>query len=464
MKSITKKSVAGLLAVALLLGTIFAMTPASESKAEEMVGIVVGYPCLEEHNTINMYVTTTKIPKSVDSLEKLISYLQNTGKMKELSAYQEVDSTITGFTGEYVTTDRTLHSRITLTRQEGISELSFEFPVYESGMRSVRTTRLGASKDITFEESVALLQEKGYLQDISTFQEFYTKEICFVGKQIQNSLIQGWSVKIGYKGDVSKDVPITYPVASNNYKKIEYLGSNIFLPTSCDTITEIVEYLQGCGYMQQLSDYQSIDSTVTSFSGINAAGLCEVKLVHNGEDPTPVEGNIISVDVQAGTAVVFDGVTRQSRTVKYEQICNGKTYRMYDASRGEHFYTKNADEKNALIAAGWSHESESDFNVVGAEETDAIPVYRLYNPNDGGMHFYTQDASEAAHLDSIGWDYEGISHYVYSKDSSSGVPQYRLSNPNSTNGEHNWTTNVDEYNMLKAAGWTDEGICWRIDG
>lgn len=180
--------------------------------------------------------------------------------------------------------------------------------------------------------------------------------------------------------------------------------------------------------------------------------------VYGAED----QGNIISVDYEAGTAVVRDEVADGEVTVPVATIDEGFVYRMYDPTRGEHFYTKDSTEMQNLVNIGWNHESESDFVSVDASDMDAIAVYRLYNPNEGGMHFYTEDALEARSLIKAGWEYEGISFYSFDKDAKKGTPQYRLYNPNSANGEHNWTISAYEYEVLKHAGWVDEGVRWNV--
>ena len=172
--------------------------------------------------------------------------------------------------------------------------------------------------------------------------------------------------------------------------------------------------------------------------------------------------NVISVDTETGKAVVYDGVTRSASTVALEVISEGLIFRMYDPNRGEHFYTKNKEEADLIEALGWRHEEGSDFVVVDAKDEDAVPVYRVYNPNAGGMHFYTEDPAEAKGLVDQGWNYEGISHYVYKKTADKGVGQYRLYNPNSPAGEHNWTADIAEWNDLINSGWKDEGVCWKI--
>ena len=172
--------------------------------------------------------------------------------------------------------------------------------------------------------------------------------------------------------------------------------------------------------------------------------------------------NVVSTNKSKGTATVKDAVSGGNAEVPIVYTTQGKMCRMYDPNRGEHFYTKNEAEAKYLETIGWVHESNADFTVVSATDVNAVPVYRLYNPNGAGMHFYTENAAEAIFLKSAGWNYEGISHYVYNKNSKKGVPQYRLYNPNSSIGEHNWTTNLAELNMLKSAGWKDEGICWNL--
>ena len=172
--------------------------------------------------------------------------------------------------------------------------------------------------------------------------------------------------------------------------------------------------------------------------------------------------NVVSTNKSKGTATVKDAVSGGNAEVPIVYTTQGKMCRMYDPNRGEHFYTKNEAEAKYLETIGWVHESNADFTVVSASDVNAVPVYRLYNPNGAGMHFYTENAAEAIFLKSAGWNYEGISHYVYNKNSKKGVPQYRLYNPNSSIGEHNWTTNLAELNMLKSAGWKDEGICWNL--
>ena len=205
-----------------------------------------------------------------------------------------------------------------------------------------------------------------------------------------------------------------------------------------------------------------IDNSNNSDGGSNQDTSIEDVVNDDNSQYTPLSKNVVLTNSTLGAAVVKDDVLNQDVTVPLSYITEGNVYRMYDGSRGEHFYTKNEDEMKALTQLGWVHEENADFTVASALDNSAIAVYRLYNPNDGGMHFYTEDAEEVKALVNAGWNYEGISHYVYTTEANKGTEQYRLYNPNSSNGEHNWTTDKDQRNMLKEAGWVDEGACWKV--
>ena len=128
-------------------------------------------------------------------------------------------------------------------------------------------------------------------------------------------------------------------------------------------------------------------------------------------------------------------------------------YRLYNPNSGEHFYTKAAAEKDNLIKAGWSYEGIGWF----APQKNNAPVYRLYNPN-AGDHHYTTSMTEKDYLVKAGWKDEGIGWY--SADQKTGKPLYRSYNPNSAAGTHNYTLDSSESDYLIKAGWKDEGIGW----
>ena len=112
-------------------------------------------------------------------------------------------------------------------------------------------------------------------------------------------------------------------------------------------------------------------------------------------------------------------------------------HRLYNPNSWEHFYTGNEKEKDALVKMGWQYEG------VGwiAPEKSNTPVYRLYNPNNGGDHHYTKNKKEYDALVKAGWTGEGVRWYSDDKES---VPVYREYNPGAPIRNHNYTAKKNE--------------------
>jgi len=123
-------------------------------------------------------------------------------------------------------------------------------------------------------------------------------------------------------------------------------------------------------------------------------------------------------------------------------------FRLYDANRGEHFYTISTEERDYLVEAGWTNEGTGWF----APETSDTAVFCLYNPY-GAEHHFTTNAEEVAALVALGWQNEGIKFY-----SDGDVAVYCSYNPNQFANNHNLTTNKVEADTLAELGWNDEGI------
>lgn len=133
-------------------------------------------------------------------------------------------------------------------------------------------------------------------------------------------------------------------------------------------------------------------------------------------------------------------------------------FRLYNPNTGEHFYTTNdatmdTSERASCIKAGWRPEDIAW--TVPTSDNSNTPVYRLYNPNFGGDHHYTTDLNEYNAVQKAGWIGEGVAFY---SDDNKGIPVYREYNPNAKSGMHNWTTNLQEHLKLIGLGWKDEGI------
>ena len=112
-------------------------------------------------------------------------------------------------------------------------------------------------------------------------------------------------------------------------------------------------------------------------------------------------------------------------------------FRLYNPNSGEHFYTKDESEKAGLVKEGWNDEGIGWIAPV----TSDTPVYRLYNAN-AGDHHYTMNKNERDGLIVAGWNDEGIGWY---SDDAETVPLYREYNPNAVTGTHNYTTDKAEH-------------------
>ena len=133
-------------------------------------------------------------------------------------------------------------------------------------------------------------------------------------------------------------------------------------------------------------------------------------------------------------------------------------YRLYNPNNFHHHYTTDPNEYQHLGSIGWVQEGAACYlynEMVTNGSVDAVPYYRLYNPNSF-EHHWTTDANEYRVLGTIGWNQEGVDGYVFATQVPDSEPLYRLYNPN--NGLHLWTMDANEKNVLIGRGFIDEGI------
>ncbi len=157
-----------------------------------------------------------------------------------------------------------------------------------------------------------------------------------------------------------------------------------------------------------------------------------------------------SMLVQGVCFPAFAQTIEPTEDIKEEQTI--EMYRLYNSTSGEHFYTRDLNEKDTLVRLGWKYEGIGWY----APKFSQTPVYRLYNKNVGDHH-YTTDKNEKDTLVKLGWNDEGISWY---SDDSKTIPLYRQYNPNAKAGSHNYTTSKEESDSLCSIGWKAEGIGW----
>jgi|GEM_PF-5272163 len=126
--------------------------------------------------------------------------------------------------------------------------------------------------------------------------------------------------------------------------------------------------------------------------------------------------------------------------------------RLYRPDTGEHRFTVDQSEVDQLMNSGWNHEGTAFLS-----EGD-VPVFSLSSPATGEVH-YTADVEEASVLKEIGWKAEGTAWYAR-REGADALPVYRLYNPNGERGRHHFTLSSAECNALVSFGWQYEGIAF----
>ena len=186
-------------------------------------------------------------------------------------------------------------------------------------------------------------------------------------------------------------------------------------------------------------------------------------------DNIDIEGNYKNLKTPADTGV--ENVYRITKitsdlniTITTKAIATTtetiKIYRLYNKNTGEHLFTSKKTEYDKLCSLGWVGEGET-FDGVSSTESDAVAVYRVYNPNaSGGDHHYTKSLGEVKKLVALGWkaDFDGKPVY-YTKGT---LDVYKLYDK--TTGRHHFTPKDGEKNNMVKNGWILEGTAWKVSG
>ena len=218
----------------------------------------------------------------------------------------------------------------------------------------------------------------------------------------------------------------------------EASGTKYYLGLECGTTAEYAEELG------DLSRWDAVSNPGESWVKMDGAWADAQTL--NENDELTANGKVY------GNALIKAYGSETGRSQGDEATVT--MWRLYNQWTGEHFYTASDEERDGLVAVGWTDEGLGWYAPASGDE-----VYRLYNPYvAGGDHHYTLSAGERDGLVAAGWRYEGVGWA--SADASTGVPLYRQYNPFAATGTHNYTTSKDESDHLVSVGWRDEGVAW----
>jgi len=141
-------------------------------------------------------------------------------------------------------------------------------------------------------------------------------------------------------------------------------------------------------------------------------------------------------------------------------------FRFWSDFYGGHFFTRNRDERDSIIANypdTWSYEG-SDWSALTATDGEALPVYRFWSPQYLS-HFYT--ISETEKDDVIAryagvWNYEGVAWYAYLFPDATRKAVYRFWSD--VYQSHFYTSNKGEHDYIIAnyPEWASEGVAWYV--
>jgi hypothetical protein len=181
-------------------------------------------------------------------------------------------------------------------------------------------------------------------------------------------------------------------------------------------------------------------------------------------DPKEAQIRSIEFRVDEHGSAILDDVTFAPGTI------DGKVpvYRFWSPTLGCHFFTADADEKQAMIdldSNTWTFEGIAYFAFADERSPGAVPVYRFWSPVLSS-HFYTISEAEKDVLvkdwPSV-WTLDGIAFYAYpeGRQPADACPVYRFWS--AVSGSHFYTTSEKERDNLVAnfpSTWTLEGVAW----
>ena len=126
-----------------------------------------------------------------------------------------------------------------------------------------------------------------------------------------------------------------------------------------------------------------------------------------------------------------------------------RMYRAYNPNAGLHVYTTSYGEFSFIVGHGLTDETTGwpGFSVAANQLSNDAPVYRLYNPHTG-EHYYTVQSGEEQALVRSGWTFEKYEGYLYPTQVPGSTLIYRLYNQ--VNGGHLYSASVAEVNAILA--------------
>ena len=109
-------------------------------------------------------------------------------------------------------------------------------------------------------------------------------------------------------------------------------------------------------------------------------------------------------------------------------------YQLHNNATGDYIYTTDTNERNSLVASGYT--SNVAFNAATAGSASTTAVFRLRSTK--GAHLYTTTVNERDKVIALGWTFEGTAFYGARKSAAGLTPVWRLFN--NTTSDHYLST------------------------
>lgn len=177
-------------------------------------------------------------------------------------------------------------------------------------------------------------------------------------------------------------------------------------------------------------------------------------------------GNLLTASLQEYNTLQGLGYQTNGIAFYSDPAGSNSGYPVYRlAGPSGHVFTSSGEKRAVYLSQGYTDEGIAFTALSPVKQETAAPAGQSLVYRFGGMpegrHFWTKDVNERDSMIIAGYVYEGVAWKVYS-DSSVGSPVYRLSTP--VLRKHLFTAGENEKNVLSASpDWRYEGIAWNAN-
>lgn len=177
------------------------------------------------------------------------------------------------------------------------------------------------------------------------------------------------------------------------------------------------------------------------------------------------------VDGSAGYKIalpVANGIFLPLAAVEQSVADLSETYRFYNATSQDHFFTNSAAERDQLLLGASGYRYEGVAWETPADGLGTVDVFRFYDTQNG-THFYTASTTERDQLlaSAPSFHLEGVAFQAYADPAVAGTGAETVERfYNTGSGAHTFTADPGEIAAIRGgqagANWVDEGQAFTV--